>query len=405
MTLKRASLTCNIVLTLRKNLKGQQRLKEYKMVDWTCLLFDTNKLVTVAILERILNQEILMTITLILLAGLLLVVIAVYSILYQKKRNHFKIDGIKKQLEPLLSSIIIEDSMASKKILAKLASLIREPLAKQLCIDELIQCKQNYSGEAGEKMVHLYSELELKNISLKKIKPNKPWYSIARGIQELYLMEQRDCYDSIMHYANSKHDFVRMEAQIGVLHLIGFKGLKFLDYVSFPLTEWQQMKLLEQLKLFPEKTELNFKISEWLNSKNETVIVFALRLLEEYQQLGLTNTIHTCLYHSSSQVRTQSLKTLIGLEDNDTPSLLLSYFKDASFQDKIIILDALKTMATEFESEKLEALLDDNDNTIKLKAASALVSSSKNGIHILKERSIQQPIPFQGILQHIISMS
>ena len=124
------------------------------MVDWTCLLFDTNKLVTVAILERILNQEILMTITLILLAGLLLVVIAVYSILYQKKRYHFKIDGIKKQLEPLLSSIIIEDSMASKKILAKLARLLREPLAKQLCIDELIQCKQNYSGEAGEKMVH-----------------------------------------------------------------------------------------------------------------------------------------------------------------------------------------------------------------------------------------------------------
>ena len=57
MRLKRASLTCNIVLTLRKNLKGQQRLKEYKMVDWTCLLFDTNKLVTVAILERIFNQE------------------------------------------------------------------------------------------------------------------------------------------------------------------------------------------------------------------------------------------------------------------------------------------------------------------------------------------------------------
>lgn len=360
---------------------------------------------TVGILEKLLNQEVLMTITLMMLIVLILVVIAVYSILFQKKRGHFKIDSIKKQLDPLLSSILIEDSMASKKIIAKIASIIREPIAKQLCIDELIQCKQNYSGEAGEKMVHLYRELELKQVSLKKIKPNKAWYSKARGIQELYTMEQRDSYDSILQYANSKDEFVRMEAQIGVLHLIGFKGLEFLDYISYPLTEWQQMKLLEQLKLFPEKTELHFKIIEWLNSNNETVVVFALRLIEEYQQLGLTSEIQSCLYHQNKKVRTQAIKTLIGLETIETPKLLLEYFKDAAIQDQILILDAMRTMATDSESENLEALLDHDDNTIKLKAASALVHCSKNGIHIIKEKSIHQPEPFQAIFQHIISMA
>jgi hypothetical protein len=371
----------------------------------TALAYEKSYMGTVGLLEKLLNQEVLMTITLIMLAGLILVVIAVYSILYQKKKFHFKIDTIKKQLDPLLSSILIEDSMASKKIIAKMASIIHEPIAKQLCIDELIQCKQNYSGEAGEKMVQLYKDLDLKQLSLNKIKSKKTWFSKARGIQELYMMEQRDCYESILQYANSKDEFVRMEAQIGILHLIGFKGLDFLDFVSYPLTEWQQLKLLEQLKLFPEKSELHFKISEWLNSKNETVVVFALRLIEEYQQLGLTTDIQTSLYHTNIKVRTQALKTLIGLETNETPKILLEYFKDASLHDQTIILDAMRNMATESETENLEALLDHHDNTIKLKAASALVKCSKNGIHIIKERSMQQPDPFQAIFQHIISMS
>lgn len=372
---------------------------------WTLFAKETSFMGTIGILDKLLNREVLMTITLIMLTGLLLVVIAVYGILNQKKRFHFRIDTIKKQLDPLLSSILIEDSMASKKIMAKMAKIIHEPIAKQLCIDELIQCKQNYSGEAGEKMVHLYRELELKQLSLNKIKPNKHWYSIARGIQELYMMEQRDCYEKFLQYANSKDEFVRMEAQIGLLHLIGFKGLEFLDYVSYPLTEWQQMKLLEQLKLYPEKSELHFKISEWLNSKNETVVVFALRLIEEYQQLGLTTALQSSLYHPNLKVRTQAIKTIIGLETIETPGLLLDYFRDASLNDQIMILDAMRSMATESESEKLEALLDYEDNTIKLKAASALVLCSKNGIHILKERSLLQPEPFQAIFQHIISMA
>jgi hypothetical protein len=188
------------------------------------------------------------------------------------------------------------------------------------------------------------------------------------------------------------------------VHLIGFKGLQFLDFVSYPITEWQQLKLLEQLKLFPEKSDLSDKIPSWLNAQNYTVVIFALRLTYEYQQLGLTESLKASLYHSSPEVRSQAVKAIIQLEDQFTPTILLDYFQDASRNDQILILDAMRLLGTADESDKIEALLDEPDNTIKLKAAAALVHCSKNGIHLLKEMSMSQPEPFQRIFQHIISM-
>ena len=356
------------------------------------------------VLDQLLDQETLNMILKIMIVLIALVVVAVYAILFQKKQRHFKLISIKESLEPLITTILIEESLASKKILAKMGKIIEDPLARQYCIDELIRCKQNYSGEAAEKMVHLYGELGLKNYSLKKIQKGQAWYKKARGIQELYMMEQRDCYELIEQFTNSKDEFVRMEAQIAVVHLIGFKGLQFLDFVSYPITEWQQLKLLEQLKLFPEKSDLSDKIPVWLNAQNHTVVIFALRLTYEYQQLGLTESLKASLYHPSPEVRSQAVKAIIQLEDQFTPSILLDYFKDASRNDQIIILDAMRLLATPDESDQLEALLDQPDDTIKLKAAAALVHCSKNGIHLLKDKSMSEPEPFQRIFQHIISM-
>ncbi len=366
--------------------------------------FDNLLLGRISLLDKLFDQETLNTLLKIMIGMIAIVVVAIYTILYQKKHRHFKILAIKNLLEPLITTILIEDALASKKIVAKIGKIVEDPLARQYCIDELIRCKQNYSGEAAEKMVHLYGELGLKNYSLKKIRKGQPWYKKARGIQELYMMEQRDCYELIEQFTNSKDEFVRMEAQIAVVHLIGFKGLQFLDFVSHPITEWQQLKLLEQLKLFPKKSDLSHKIPGWLNAENHTVVIFALRLTYEYQQLGLIDALKASLYHASAEVRSQAVKAIIQLEDQFTPTILLDYFKDASRNNQILILDAMRLLATAEESDKIEALLDHPDDTIKLKAAAALVHCSKKGIHLLKEKTLSAPEPFQRIFQHIISM-
>jgi hypothetical protein len=192
-----------------------------------------------------------------------------------------------------------------------------------------------------------------------------------------------------------------MEAQTGVIHMTGFPGLRFLDVISYPLTEWQQIKLLEQLRLTPKKEDLSENISGWLLSKNDTVVVFALKLADEYQQFTVRDGVVNCLVHPHEPVRTQAVKTLVRLADETTPLILSGYFRKEGFINRAMMLDALAVLGTEKQLDFLLTLLDDPNNIIKLKAAIVLVNCCKNGAEILEKKAADEPEPFARILRHV----
>lgn len=67
------------------------------------------------------------------------------------------------------------------------------------------------------------------------------------------MMDQKNLLTKIYRETNSKNEFVRSEAQIAIIYMTGFNGLRFLDVISYPLTLWQQIKLLEQLRLLEKR--------------------------------------------------------------------------------------------------------------------------------------------------------
>lgn len=337
----------------------------------------------------------------ILVVMIALVVSAIYLYLFYKKRNFFYTERIRKNLEPMISHIIMEETIDSLEMPKKMNRILSTKVARQYAIDELIRCKKNFSGLVAEQVVGLYIQLGLKKDTLQKVADKRKWHVKAKGIQELYMMDQKEALVTIYRNTNSTNEFVRMEAQTGVIHLTGFPGLRFLDVISYPLTEWQQLKLLEQLRLHPEKADISEKLPNWLQSKNETVVVFALKLADEYQFFGVRHHVISCLVHASKSVRSQALKTLIRLEDESTPGILLGYFKKESLVNQFLILDALRTMATEKEAVILEKILDHENDTVKLKAAIVLAACSENGLAILERKAAEQPEPYQRIYRHV----
>lgn len=332
-----------------------------------------------------------------------LVVSTIYIYLSFKKRTYFYTSSISKNLEVWISAIIMEESIETIVIPKKFFRMMQNKVARQFVIDELVGCKKNFSGLVGENIVALYLELGLKEESIRKIKSGNGWHIRAKGIQELYMMDQKDILTTIYKNTNSTNEYVRMEAQTGVIHLTGFPGLRFLDVISYPLTEWQQLKLLEQLRISPKKEDLSEKIPHWLLSENDTVVVFALKLADEYQQFAVTNEVLGCLVHPSPPVRSQALKTLVRLSDEKTPMLLLGYISKEPYNNQAFILDALKNMATDNEKDFLIHLLDNPNDLIKLKAALVITNCCTNGLEIIKQRAEVAPEPFQRILLHIQS--
>jgi hypothetical protein len=340
----------------------------------------------------------------IMAVGIMLVVILIYAQLLAKKRLYFYTQRIRNNIEVWISHIILEETVDGIDIPKKFFRLLEDPKARQVAIDELTNCKKNFSGIVAENIVALYNKLGLREDSLEKMRNKRKWYLQARGIQELYLMDQKNLLTKIYRETNSKNEFVRSEAQIAIIYMTGFNGLRFLDVISYPISLWQQIKLLEQLKLFGKKEDLSDRIPKWLQSKNDTVVVFALRLAEEYQQYAVKNVILDCLVHPSDAVRTRAIKTLIALADEQTPFVLTGYFSKENFENQVHILNSLSSLAGDEQAPFLEKLLDAPDNIIKLKAAVVLANNCTNGLSVIEKRAAVEPEPYERILRHVKSV-
>jgi HEAT repeat protein len=331
-----------------------------------------------------------------------IVVGTIYSMLYFKKKTYLYKARIRHHLEIWISSMIFGESAEISAVPRKFYRIVKNPIGRQFVTDELVACKKNFTGITAKNIIALYDQLGLKKYSFKKLNSPK-WYVKARGIQELYLMDQSDTLTRIYKNTNNRHELVRMEAQIGVLHMTGFDGLRFLDVVSYPITEWQQIKLLEQLRHAKMTEKVGAAIPKWLRSPNNTVVQFALKLADEYQQLGLHDAVVECLQHPDEAVRRQAVKTLVRIANEKTAYWLAAHFPADTFANRLLILDSLGKIATGEESSFLTDLLNDENNIIKLKAAKALVLSSDAGLAILAEKSKRQPIPYKEIYLHVKS--
>lgn len=351
--------------------------------------------------SKIMSPEHLLTAAKWLAVAIGVIVGVIYLHLFIKKRDFFYKERIRIYLESWITQVIMEEEIDADKLLRNFRRILFSRTARQFAIDELIVCKKNFSGGVTENIIWLYLQLGLKKDSLRKLRNTAPWHIRAKGIQELYLMEQQDVLKTIYKNTNSNNEFVRMEAQTGVINLTGFPGLRFLDMASYPITEWQQLKLLEQLRLHPVKQDLSDKIPNWLQATNTTVIVFALKLADEYQVFSVKDQVMTCMQHADRTVRSQALKTLVRLADETTPALLAGYFPNESPANQLYILDALRTLATENETAFLVSLLDHENDTIKLKAAVVLAEVSEKGMELIIQKSEQQPEPFEKIYRHI----
>ncbi len=351
---------------------------------------------------KVVNPNYLLLVVEILFLNFITIVIIIYITLYFKKRKFFFTRKVQQEMEVWVTQAILNDFEGERQfaIPKSFFRLLRNNLTKQFVIDELIKIKKNVTGTAANNVIALYESLDLKKYSLRKIRKRK-WYEKTRGIHELYSMQQIDTLKKIYKDTNSKNEYVRMEAQVGVINMTGFDGLLFLNIVTYPITEWQQIKLLDQLKSSEDEGQLATNIPSWLESSNDTVVVFSLRLAEVYQQFSVYDSVVKCLRHLNVSVRIQAIKTLVQIANKETPLLLTEHYKGETFTNQIAILDALLKIATFEQSWFLIDLLDDENDLIKLKAARALAVCFSGGMEILEEKAKAPYGPYKKILLHI----
>jgi HEAT repeat protein len=327
-------------------------------------------------------------------------VIATFNTLYvKKKKNNFK-KSIEKSLEAWITEVIINESHVGVCVPENIEVLFKKREARQLVIDELVRNKSSFLGVVSENIIKLYFQLGLNVDSRVKLDDRRAHIQ-CQGIHELCVMEQKDQLQKVYRFTNSKHKDVRIEAQTAVLQWYGFRGLRFLDVVSYPITEFQQLKLLELLRQLPF-TGFS-KLNKWLASPNDTVVSFALKLAEHYKQVQAHKEAEQCLQHSNEAVRLQAVKTLAKIGNCNTAELLTHVYEKEQFTNRLNILKELPKIAGNNQRDFLIVQLHEGHENLKLAAAKVLAHCTDEGMDILKAKSYDTPIPYQEIFLHVKS--
>ena len=185
------------------------------------------------------------------------------------------------------------------------------------------------------------------SISLKLVSDIKSndWYKKSRAIWILYELDIDQNIDTISKLNSHKHILVRREAQIALVRFLGWKSLRILPYVEYPLSLWQQIRIVEKLHdNYPEFEEKYF--IKALKSQNPSSRELCLRIIRRFDLRDYNTYVINELFSEDVYVANVAqelvLNTLV-LEQNDI----------ALLEEKLASNHALDNPV----SEKLENLL------------------------------------------------
>ncbi len=327
-------------------------------------------------------------------------ILLIYTLFYLIVKN--KGDSVKGKWQNIIN-ILIETCLFSDEgaeaivIPSGIQKLLKRKSFRLVLTEELMKAKKSFSGSAGDNLLCLYQQLNLRESSLEKLN-SKLWYIKATGIQELASMNQKEDLYKIYELADDKNELVRMEAQLAVVQLSGFDGLKFLDHLSYPLSEWQQIKLLAELPGTHQSSTAS--ISGWLQSGFSSVVLFSLKLIASYQHFELYSAVKQCLSHPEEKVRLQAILTIQEICTEETASELITTYYSENLYNKLQILRVLKQIGTREILPFLFTELEKENNQVKVEAARAV--SAIGSIKSFETFADAKVYPWDKIISQVV---
>lgn len=205
-------------------------------------------------------------------------------------------------------------------------------LKRKIIINTLLKLRNEVSGQTAADIQELYYQAGFIDQAYAKLK-SKEWDVIARAIKELAQFGIKEVHDEVILHINHPKQEVRREIQYYLVNLFSFDGLEFLDVIETQLSEWDQIQLLEILQ--KNNNDQLPDISNWLQSANDSVISFALKLAKIYNQFEVNEELLALTNHPNVEIRVQVIEIISPLELMDIFMVVKNTIEDRSNEEKI----------------------------------------------------------------------
>lgn len=294
-----------------------------------------------------LSQDLRYQITIVMVILLLLLsVVLIFVILKERTRKAFyesRSKRLRNRIEPIVQEIVFGNLVNGRlnnaiRKLNRSISTGNKGLNHEILNDLMVYYHRNIGGESAQKLESIYRQVNLKDERLTLVKKGD-WAVRAKAITDLGTMNMREALFEVLQYSDDSNEYVRNEAQYAAVKLGGIKALSFLDHINEPISEWQQIRLLDECMKF--EFHLLKRIEDWMLSTNDSVVFFALKVARNLNQYHGSLTITKLFEHKNPKVQIKAMQTSVSLGLKSHLAEMLGRYEKADTEIRVMILKAI----------------------------------------------------------------
>jgi len=282
---------------------------------------------------------------------------------------------------------------------AELINISSSSFNRTIVIDQMIDLSINLMGTAKDKLRYLFIALHLDKDSIRKAYHRK-WHIKIKGFRELAFMNIVEANDQIIKCLQSKNDILRMEAQLALVRLNDGDSFAFLDHLEKPFTIWEQLNVYETI-MFHNLPIPQF--DRWLYSKNRTIVLFALRMIDVFKQKEAYPTLFWLLVNEDAEIRFLTIQTIGNLKIKEALPHLKRLYKNENYFNCLAIIRAIGKMPDESVLNFLKLVIDkEEDVQLQIDSTMAINNMGETGQQALEKLMQSDYKNYQIIIKHVL---
>ncbi|MES2829490.1 MAG: HEAT repeat domain-containing protein [Bacteroidota bacterium] len=246
-------------------------------------------------------------------------------------------------MDELVGNLVLDESVTETEFnsfVGRVGELSNKSrIFNQVVIDQIIFYHRNFTDSTDRIVKRLFSRLNLIESALRKIK-SSAWELKAKGLREMQEMHPEEQFDNLVEpLLNDENDDLRVEAQATFLSLHTNNPFDFLASATEELLPWHQILLYDIIVNNPDIPVPD--LNKFLQSKNASVVSFAIKLTDHYNQMETVPQLITLLDHSDLHIRMEAIKVLGKLNAEEAEPVMIDKYAEENIKVKINILESV----------------------------------------------------------------
>ena len=333
---------------------------------------------------KIKTFPLIIQITIVLTMAFIVATIALMITIYTIRRRHNRLQKTLENSVPeivkLFDDILFTDkNFNEQEIFTKFEEIVDEVNRESLDIGVGVLVDFKNDHRESEKYPLIISALGIVEHLERKFDSRSNSEKID-AFQEAFVLDLNKFDSKVLRYAYSKNKMIRSEARNSYLALSSNDPYRFFDEFDRDLSKWDEIELMQYLKLQKERGNLE-GLGKWINySKNDSLVVFLIKMVGYFKQKGINDILMEKLEDDNELVRAEAISTLGELNISQTEQNLIERYYTEPEICQVAIVKTIRKFNTGKSLRFLQEIFNESNNTDTKKIiAEAILNYSYEG--------------------------